>query len=91
MVFRNPATKMVNFKFVYPEGLLLNAQTSTTLKIYEISGRLVRSFDRTFMDNSGSIIWDGNDNSGKRVKNGIYSITISIGGYTINKQFMYLD
>jgi|GEM_PF-2276291 len=90
-VFRNPAARTVEFKLVYPGSVSANTEKRAILKIYEPSGRLVRSVESLLVNRSGSIVWDGKDTSGKRVKNGMYNIAVSIGDYTVGDTFMFVD
>jgi hypothetical protein len=50
-----------------------------TLKIFDITGRLVRDFRITHYALQGSLSWDGNDNNGKKVAPGIYFAMLSAG------------
>ncbi len=52
-----------------------------TLRIYDISGRLVRSFDQEpSIQNQESVVsWDGTDNDQRRVPEGIYLVTLTTG------------
>jgi len=44
------------------------------LKIYDISGRMVRQFDYTTIGLSNQLIWFGDDKHGHQVPAGIYFI-----------------
>jgi hypothetical protein len=44
------------------------------LKIYDVSGRLVRQFNRSINQQFNQITWDGNDDSGRRVPAGVYFV-----------------
>jgi len=66
-------------------------QEKFSLQIYDITGRIVKSF--TFLPNTQgriTIFWHGRDNSGKRVKKGVYFCTLSIGNYKITKRILFL-
>ncbi|MDC0145608.1 T9SS type A sorting domain-containing protein, partial [bacterium] len=44
-----------------------------SLNVYDISGRLVRKLDNGFKNTGAhSVIWDGKDNFGSVVSNGVY-------------------
>jgi len=44
------------------------------LKIYDVSGRLVRKFNRLINQQFNQITWDGNDGAGRRVPAGVYFV-----------------
>jgi len=54
---------------------LLN-NIAADLKIYDVTGRLVRQFDNKIIRLSDHIIWDGTDDENKSVPAGIYIIQI---------------
>ncbi len=65
----------------------VSAETEVSLKIHDISGRLTRSFpinDSQFTTHE--VPWDGIDDYGKKVKNGIYFCKLQAGDYTITKK-----
>jgi hypothetical protein len=51
----------------------LTANINATLEIYDITGRLVKSFSNNQqLKTNNSFIWNGKDNNGNQVKSGIY-------------------
>jgi len=50
------------------------------IKIFSISGRLVKSFDPELIDNK-RIFWDGKDKSGKDVGSGLYFVLVQGDGF----------
>ena len=50
--------------------------SSVALEIYDLSGRLIRTFNHLTTDQLTSVVWDGTDNFGKPVQNGIYFVKI---------------
>jgi hypothetical protein len=70
----NPFTKNVTIRFSIP------AQSNASLEIYDVTGRLVKFFNAVSGELSAEsqVIWDGRDNQGKDVKNGIYFCTLRI-------------
>jgi hypothetical protein len=56
------------------------------LKVYDITGTIVRDLADEINDNKPMIIWDGSDNSGQQVTSGVYYITYrSKSGYHTHK------
>ena len=79
-VYPNPFSKLTYIKFQAP-----SSKSQITLCIYDVSGRLVRSFDpeglRTeglfdypTIKQSGHIIWNGVDNTGQKLPSGVYFV-----------------
>jgi len=62
-----------------------NSQTSQ-LKIYDVSGRLVRSFPLLSSPSSlfSSVTWDGKDEKGRNVKSGIYFLKLKVKSEMLN-------
>jgi len=56
----------------------VESSTPITLKVYDISGRLVRSFPSSLFSLHSSVTWDGRDDKGKRVKTGVYFIKLEV-------------
>ncbi|MCX7996056.1 MAG: T9SS type A sorting domain-containing protein, partial [candidate division WOR-3 bacterium] len=51
-----------------------------TLNIYDVSGRVVKSFNpASSIQNQESIIWDGRDDFGRRVPAGVYFLVYQMG------------
>jgi len=71
--YPNPFSSMVSFKLTMPEIL---TDTETSLKIFNLSGQLIRIINLTGYQNTGSlqITWDGLDESGNEVEKGIYMV-----------------
>jgi len=61
-----------------------NAQ-STEIKIYDISGRVIKQFNQSLVY---QISWDGRDNSGKPVPSGIYFLKFEADGYKETRKVM---
>ncbi|MDI6841009.1 MAG: YCF48-related protein [bacterium] len=63
-----------------------------TLQIYDLTGRLVKSFP--LLDSRYSILnsvtWDGTDESGNRLPSGIYFCKLRIGDNSLTKQLLLL-
>jgi len=62
-----------------------------SLQIYDVSGRLVRSFS-SFSSHSSliaSVTWDGTDDSGKKVQSGVYFCRLIVGDYQATKKLLF--
>ncbi|MGQ9706835.1 MAG: S8/S53 family peptidase [bacterium] len=62
----------------------LNGDTSENvdIRIYDISGRLVKCLNEILQPGINSIIWDAKDDNGSYVKSGIYLLKIESEGYS---------
>lgn len=63
------------------EGLAY-AQTAPELAIYNLRGQRIRSFPATLLD-TGSITWDGRDEQGVSVANGVYFLRAFSGNRSL--------
>jgi len=91
----NPFTRKTEIRFQIPdirEEIDTYSLTPTTLKIYNISGRIVRNFaisnpsvpssgSRDFQFPVSKVSWDGRDNQGKKVSAGTYFVKFKAGNY----------
>jgi len=50
--------------------------SSVNLKIYDAAGRLVKQFDQLSNEPISQIIWNGRDDSGRKLPNGIYFVRL---------------
>jgi len=57
--------------------------------VYDAQGRIVRRWD--FVSRSGSFAWDGNDDGGARVRNGLYFLRLASGGRTATLKVMAIS
>lgn len=66
---------------------------STALKIYDTSGRLIRSFPINQLTNSpvNQIIWDRKDNLGRKLPSGVYLLNAQGEDISIIKKVVVLD
>ena len=74
----NPATS-ISFNLPNP--------ASWTLKIYNVAGQLVRTFEG-YSSGQVSVIWNGKDNSGNEVASGIYFYKLNAGNLTATKKMV---
>lgn len=77
----NPVTGSALIRYLLP------APFQVSLKVYDISGRLVKVLDER-VQSSGSKFnrWDGKDESGRFVPSGIYFIRLEAGNYQAIRQ-----
>uniref|UniRef100_A0A7V3RGX4 T9SS type A sorting domain-containing protein n=1 Tax=candidate division WOR-3 bacterium TaxID=2052148 RepID=A0A7V3RGX4_UNCW3 len=91
-VYPNPFHKNLTIKLQIPKQKGASSQKSVaSIKIYDISGRLVKSFSLT-TDNCvlGTIVWDGTDDSGYILPSGVYFIRLQVVDKCILKKAVKL-
>jgi hypothetical protein len=72
--FPNPFNSQTAIRFSLP------TKTEATLKIYDVSGKCLKHFATLPLGSqtaSNCLIWDGKDNSGRRLSSGIYFATLA--------------
>ncbi|MEM2990825.1 MAG: FlgD immunoglobulin-like domain containing protein, partial [Halobacteria archaeon] len=67
MNYPNPFERETDITFQ-----LSSVADSATVKIYTVSGRLIRTLEQSHVINFVVIHWDGRDEDGKEVANGVY-------------------
>lgn len=85
--FPNPFTDITNFKFDLPE------QDWVTLEIYDVLGRRVKTLLKDVGLSRGShswLKWDGTDDNGNIVANGVYIYRFSSFQFNQTKKLIYL-
>jgi thiol-disulfide isomerase/thioredoxin len=70
-VYPNPFTKGLHIRY----GNLKNGK-EYTISIYDASGRLLRQWDTRALSQSDNVIWNGCDNNGNTLPNGIYFVKL---------------
>jgi len=87
----NPFTKKTVIRY---SSLVINdqlpiSQFPISLSIYDVSGRLLKSFVTGDLC-SGALMWNGRDNAGNQVENGVYFIRLASGDYLSVKKLILL-
>ena len=60
------------------------------LKVYDLTGRLIRSFPSSLLTLRSSVTWDGRDDNGEAVSAGVYLIKGEIGSKEVSEKVMYV-
>jgi len=50
--------------------------SQTTIKIFTLTGRLVKTFNVSAVQGSNEVVWDGKNGRGQVVRNGVYVAVI---------------
>jgi hypothetical protein len=81
--FPNPSTGCITIKYS------LKNSGYTNLRIYNILGAEIKTLVNGRMEPNNYVIgWDGKDNNGKQVANGVYFYKLESGGFSSTKKFM---
>jgi hypothetical protein len=62
--------------------------SKASLKIYSVTGRLVKHWDDAIIRLSDHIIWDATDNFGRVVQSGVYIYRLETDEYTMTKKLI---
>ncbi|MCK4576808.1 T9SS type A sorting domain-containing protein, partial [candidate division WOR-3 bacterium] len=92
--YPNPFREWVEIRLKIPEVRRQNSEVrkQMSLKIYNVSGRLIKSFQ---LPTAYSLLptvfkWDGRDNDGKNVTSGVYFLKFKAINYQETKQLLLL-
>ena len=76
----------------FSQNLTINIKSETSqkvvIKIYNISGQEVFFTEQLFSEGINTIIWNGQNNQGKKVESGIYLCNIKIGKEIITEKII---
>jgi hypothetical protein len=68
----------------------LASAEAVKLRIYDLRGRLIWEYQRSFEFGEHEIIWDGRDLNGKYPASGIYFYQLKAGSFIQTKRLLYL-
>jgi hypothetical protein len=74
----NPFVRMTDIEYLIPA----ESEARRTLRIYDVTGRLVRDFSNQLnvVGHPSSVRWDGKDQNGRQVANGVYFVNLEADG-----------
>ncbi len=82
--YPNPFNPATTISFYAPEAV------KATLRIYNVTGRLVKDFDLYAGPGLNSIVWDGTDSQGNRVASGTYFYRLQAGSLKETRKMVLL-
>jgi N-acetylmuramoyl-L-alanine amidase len=82
--YPNPFNPNTWVSFTLPNAI------AYTLKIYNLSGQLVRSYERMGVTGLNTIFWDGRSNTDESVSSGIYFYRLQAGEYNDVRKMLML-
>ena len=88
----NPFSKKIEITYLIPSAICKNSKTNhltfdislISLKVYDLTGQLIRTLsipEFLPLNTQLSVVWDGKDDAGSNVLEGVYFIHLSINGY----------
>ena len=87
--YPNPFTERTSIQYavagrqVKDKNLTTDYCLLTTLRIYDLTGRLVRTLvDKPLKPGYYTVVWDGKDSTGKEVTTGIYFYKLQVDNFT---------
>ena len=84
----NPFINSTEISFILPAGE--NAE-EISLKIFDLSGRLIKTLvEKAYIPGYYTTSWDGKDNNGKNVANGIYFYQLEAGNLKATNKLLRL-
>lgn len=72
----NPMTVSTRIAFVLPAAGL----EGVTLRLFDASGRRLRTFDRAYSPGLNEVVWDGTDDRGRALNAGVYYYRLELAG-----------
>ncbi|MEO0226888.1 MAG: M14 family zinc carboxypeptidase [candidate division WOR-3 bacterium] len=80
-VFPNPFRDRLDIRYRVPDTG--DVGQGFSLAIYDVSGRVVRSFnlESSIQNQVSSVVWDGTDDSGRRLPAGVYFVRLEAGDF----------
>ncbi|MFC1585128.1 T9SS type A sorting domain-containing protein [Fibrobacterota bacterium] len=60
------------------------------LKVYTLSGKMIKAFNGSHMGETGKVIWDKNDLNGRPLDPGVYLARLIAGNKSFEQKFMLL-
>ena len=81
----NPARSEATISFAVPNG-----RGPATVSVYDVRGRLVRTFTADVTGGKGSLVWDGRSSSGKQLSSGVYFVRLDHAGGSVKTPVVLL-
>jgi hypothetical protein len=82
--YPNPFNPYTNLSFTLPNAV------PYSMKIYNVAGQLVRTYDGMGQVGTNVITWDGKDNAGTDVSSGLYFFKLSAGVYNATSKMVLM-
>ena len=77
-------TVSTRIAFVLPAAGL----EGVTLRLFDASGRRLRTFDRAFSPGLNEVVWDGTDDRGRPLGPGVYYYRLELAGQRFTRSII---
>ncbi len=84
--FPNPSRNSTTIKYQLKDDI----SELPYIKIYNAKGQLIKKCDLVSSSKTNEVCWDGKDNLGRNVPNGIYLYRLEVGNYTSDAKRMLI-
>ena len=91
-VYPNPFTHNIKISFSVghnAKGIEQRVE-GTELKIYDATGRLIKSFNHVTNQIFDQVVWDGRDDAGKKLPSGVYFLKFETGDYSATEKLLMI-
>jgi hypothetical protein len=85
LLFPNPFQREVEIHYVLPGN-----NCDASIRIYDVTGRIVRRFEHLHTAATDHLVWNGTDEVGRKVSQGIYFCEYAAGEKTSIKKVVYI-
>jgi len=89
-VIPNPFMDHTEIRWQMPDIFNCQEQSDVTIKIYDVTGCLTRSFRIAPYTLHNTLQWYGDDDFGQPLSAGVYFVTFQVGGYTATEKVLLL-
>ncbi len=86
----NPFKNTTDIRFQIPEVVGSRQYAVCSMKIFDITGRLVKQWDYTTIQQSSHISWDGTDSSNRKLLSGVYFLKFEVGDYSATEKLLLI-
>ena len=86
-LFPNPFRNKLDIRYCFGSDQDIK---SALIKIYDITGRLIKKIPLSLQGSQPNVVWRGDDMVGRKTPTGIYFICLEVGGDIINKKTILL-
>ncbi len=88
----NPFKNKTDIRYQIPSEVDSRQYAVGSIRIYDIAGRLVKSFSRlsSAIGHQSSVTWDGTDNVSQKLPSGVYFLKFQAGDYKETKKLILL-
>jgi len=89
-IYPNPCRQITDIRYHIPEEVKCRQKVAASIKIYDVSGRLVRHFNCSTIRLSDHVVWDGFDDSGRKLAAGVYFVKFEVKDFKAVKKVVFL-